>query len=56
MGLEFQLNKMCREKAPLKEIVKKVVEALERLKGQGEVGSSFSFAMITQDGYQSLNP
>jgi hypothetical protein len=56
IGLEFQLNKMCKENAPLKEIVKKVVEGLERLKGQGEVGSSFSFAMITQDGYQSLNP
>ena len=56
MGLEFQLNKMCKEKAPLKEIVKKVVEGLDRLKSQGEVGSAFSFAMITQDGYQSLNP
>jgi hypothetical protein len=29
---------------------------LERLKSQGEIGTSFSFAMITQDGYQSLNP
>src|SRR5512139_1356081 len=56
MGLEFQLNKMCKEKAPLKEMVKKMVEGLERLKSQGEVGASFSFAMITQDGYQSLNP
>ena len=56
MGLEFQLNKMCQEKAPLKEIVKKFVEGLGRLKGQGEVGSSFSFAMITQEGYQSLSP
>jgi hypothetical protein len=56
MGLEFQLNKMCKEKASLKEIVKRVVEGLERLKSQGEVGSSFSFAMITQDGFQSLNP
>jgi hypothetical protein len=56
MGLEFQLNKMCKEKAPLKEIVKKVAEGLERLKSQGEVSSSFSFGMITQEGYQSLNP
>jgi hypothetical protein len=56
MGLEFQLSKMCKEKASLKEIVKKVVEGLERLKNQGEVSSSFSFGMITQKGYQSLNP
>src|SRR5512139_800790 len=46
MGLEFQLNKMCKEKAPLEEMVKKMVEGLERLKSQGEVGASFSFAMI----------
>jgi hypothetical protein len=56
MGLEFQLNKMCKEKAPLKEISKKVVEGLERLKNQGEISSSLSFGMITQEGYQSLNP
>ena len=56
MGLEFQLNKMCRENAPLKEILEKMAEGMERLKGQGEVGSPLSYAMITQEGYQSLNP
>ena len=56
MGLEFQLNKMCKENAPLKEILKKMMEGMERLKGQGEVSSSFSFGMITHEGYQSLNP
>jgi hypothetical protein len=56
MGLEFQLNKMCKEKVPLKEIIKKMVEGLERSKNQGEVSPSFSFGMITQSGYQSLNP
>ncbi len=56
MGLEFQLNKMCKENAPLKEMVKKMVEGIERLKSQGEVSPSFSFAMITREGYQSLNP
>jgi hypothetical protein len=56
MGLEFQLNKMCRENVPLKEIVKKIVEGMERLKSQGEVSPPFSFAMITREGYQSLNP
>jgi hypothetical protein len=56
MGLEFQLNKMCKEKVPLKEMAKKVAEGFERLKSQGEIGTSFSFAMITQDGYQPFNP
>jgi hypothetical protein len=56
MGLEFQLNKMCKENVPLKEIVKKIVEGMERLKSQGEVNPPFSFAMITREGYQSLNP
>ena len=56
MGLEFQLNKMCKENASLREILKKVAEGMEHLKTQEEVGSSFSFATITQEGYQSLNP
>ncbi len=56
MGLEFQLNKMCKENASLKEILKKVTEGVERLKEEGEVSSSFSFATITREGYQSLSP
>jgi len=56
MGLEFQLNKMCKENASMREILKKVAEGMERLKTQEEVGFSFSFATITQEGYQSLNP
>ncbi len=56
MGLEFQLNKMCKENTSLKEILKKVMEGVEHLKEQGEVSSSFSFARITQEGYQSLSP
>jgi hypothetical protein len=56
MGLEFQLNKMCKENASMREILKKVAEGMERLKTQEEVGSPFSFATITQEGYQSLNP
>ena len=56
MGLEFRLNKMCKEKAPLKEILKKMTEGLEQLKSKGEGSGPFSFAMITQEGFQSLNP
>jgi hypothetical protein len=56
MGLEFQLNKLCKENAPLKVVSERVKEGMERLKVQGEVSSSFSFATITREGYQSLNP
>ncbi len=56
MGLEFQLNKMCKENAPLKEILNKMKEAMEQLKGQGEVVGPFSFGMIIQEGFQLLSP
>jgi hypothetical protein len=56
MGLEFQLNKMCKENTPLKEILKKMTDGMEHLKSKGEVNGPFSFGMITQEGYQSLNP
>ena len=56
MSLEFQLNKMCKENAPLKEILKKMTEGMEQLKSKGEVSGPFSFGMITREGYQSLNP
>ncbi len=56
MSLEFQLNKMCRENAPLKEILRKMTDGMEYLKNKGEVSGPFSFGMITREGYQSLNP
>jgi hypothetical protein len=56
MGLEFQLNKMCKENAPLKEILKKMADGMEQLKWKGEVSGPVSFATISQEGFQSLNP
>jgi hypothetical protein len=56
MSLEFQLNKMCKENAPLKEILKRITDGMEYLKNKGEVDGPFSFGMITREGYQSLNP
>ena len=56
MGLEFQLNKLCKENASLKQILDKVKEGMERLKEKGEIAPSISFATITRDGYQSVNP
>jgi hypothetical protein len=56
MGLELRLNKMCKENASLKEILKSVREGMEQLKNKGEVSGPFSFATITREGFQSLNP
>ncbi len=56
MGLEFQLNKMCKENAPLKEILVKMKDGMEQLKRKGEVSGPFSFATISQEGFQSFNP
>ena len=56
MGLEFQLNKMCKENAPLKEMTDKIKEGIERLKEKGEIGGPLAFAMITHEGFQSLKP
>jgi hypothetical protein len=56
MGLEYQLNKMSKGNASLKEILARVNAGIEQLKSQNMVESSFSFATITHEGYQSLNP
>ena len=51
MGLEFQLNKMCKENAPLKEMASRIKEATDRLREKGEIISPLSFGMITADGF-----
>ena len=56
MGLEFQLNRMCKEKASLKEILKMVKKGMDQVKEQGEALPPVSFATISAEGYQSENP
>ncbi len=56
MGLEFQLNQLCRENGSLKDVLTKVREDIEGLRKRGEVGPSVSYAVITGEGYQSVNP
>ncbi len=56
LGLEFQLNKMCKENASLQEILKKTAHGMEQLKTRGEISFPLSFAMITPEGYQVVNP
>jgi hypothetical protein len=56
MGLEFQLNKMCKENASLKEIAEKTREGMDRLREKGEIDSPLSYATITREGFQLLKP
>jgi hypothetical protein len=56
MGLEFQLNKICKEQRPLREVLKKVMEGMERLGEKGEVHPPIAYATISPEGYQSVNP
>jgi hypothetical protein len=52
MGLEFQLNRSCKEQRPLKEVLKKGMEGMERLRERGEVHPPIAYATITPEGYQ----
>ena len=54
MGLEYQLNQLSKENAPLEAILGKMKEGIEKLKAQGEVSSSVSWARITSGGYETL--
>jgi hypothetical protein len=56
MGLEFELNRVSKEKGSLKEILEKVKEGMEKLKERGEVRPPIAYATITSEGYQSINP
>jgi hypothetical protein len=56
MGLEFALNRLCKEKGPLKEILEQVKEGMEKLKERGEIRPPIVYAMISSEGYQPINP
>jgi len=56
MGLEFQLNKICKEKGSLEEILEKVKEGMKRLTEREEVRPPIAYAIISREGYQSINP
>ena len=49
MGLEYQLNRLSKENAPLEAILSKMKEGIQKLKAQGEVEDSFSWARITSE-------
>jgi len=56
MGLEFQLNRMCRGNLSPGEILRKVKEGTEGLRGLGEIEAPVSYALITREGFQSASP
>ncbi len=55
MGLEYNLNRLCRENAPLDHLLSKIKETIEGLaKTQDEIGPPFNYAFITRDGFQRV--
>ena len=52
MGLEYQLNQMAKEMAPLKKIAATMKEGIQKFRNQGEIQSSVSWALITPNGFQ----
>jgi len=54
MVLEYQLNQLSQRDASLDDILDAVKGWVEKLKTQGEVKSPFSWAKITEEGFQPL--
>lgn len=54
MGLEYKLNRLCRENAPLGELLSIIKEGMEGVaRTQDEVGPPFRYAFITRSGFQT---
>jgi hypothetical protein len=52
MGLEYRLNQLCKENAPLEKILSEVKKGMEKVaKIQEEIGPPFSYAFITKEGF-----
>jgi hypothetical protein len=56
MGLEYKLNQLCRENAPLDHILSEIKKDMEKLaKTQEEIGPPFNYAFITKEGFSRLS-
>jgi hypothetical protein len=56
MGLEYKLNRLCRENTPLTEIFGEIKRRMEDLQQtQEEFGPPFSYALITEEGCRTLS-
>ena len=56
VGLEYQLNKLCKAKESLENILGKVKIGMDHLKGLGEISFPVTYATISKDGYQVISP
>ncbi len=55
MGLEYQLNKLCREQGSPEQLLANIKEGMVHLRELGEVTSSVTYAIINDAGYQTMN-
>jgi hypothetical protein len=56
MGLEYTLNRLIREKAPLDRLLSEIKKNMGQLaKTQDEVGPPFIYAFITEKGFQKVS-
>ena len=55
MGLEYSLNQLCKENAPLEQVFRKAREGMEKLGEKvEEVGAPFSYVTISREGLQKV--
>ena len=56
IGLEYKLNQLCRENAPLDRMLPEIKKSMEKIsKTQEEIGPPFSYAFITKEGFLLLS-
>ncbi len=56
IGLEYRLNQLCKEDAPLDQILPEIKKRIEKLgKTQEEIGPPFSYAFITKEGFRRMD-
>jgi len=55
MGLEYRLNRLCKENAALDLTLSEIKKRMERLaENEEEIGPPFSYAFITSEGFQKV--
>jgi len=56
MGLEYKLNQLCRENAPLDQILLEVKKGMGKVaRTQEEIGPPFNYAFITKEGFRMVD-
>jgi hypothetical protein len=55
MGLEYQLNQLSKSGASLNAILEAVKRGIDKLRDREETKAPYSWAKITEDGFQNLN-